>query len=320
MLGRRKSLFTTLRQGSKLKEVKGKMGEMRVERMQLLSLFPPAERGEGKVIFGSAEVMHELDDESIHLVVTSPPYFNAPFDYPDFFPSYDAYLQMMERVAKEIFRVLARGRVACVVCDDVLVKGVRYPIVADLTRLFMEVGFSYRDRITWLKPEGYIRISRRSGVLLQHPYPLYAYFDNVQESIIIFAKGKFDYKSVSPETREASRIDVERFLREKWYLNVWQITNVLPNPRRLEKGVAAFPEALAFRLITLFSHKGEVVLDPFLGSGTTLKVAAALGRRGVGYEINTNLLPIIKEKLRGLSLDIIIRSDAISIPLPSGGR
>jgi DNA methylase. len=127
---------------------------------------------------------------------------------PTFFPSYEAYLRMMERVAKELFRVLAPGRVACIVCDDVLVDGERYPIVADLTRLFIDAGFRYRDRIVWLKPEGYIRISRRSGVLLQHPYPLYFYPDNVQESVLIFQKGRFDYASVPRDVREASRLDI----------------------------------------------------------------------------------------------------------------
>ncbi len=105
-----------------------------------------------RVIFGDAQNMAEVPDSSVHLVVTSPPYFNAPFDYPNLFPSYDAYLATMRKVAREIWRVLADGRIACVVCDDVLVNGERYPIVADLTRIFMDVGFRYRDRIVWLKP------------------------------------------------------------------------------------------------------------------------------------------------------------------------
>jgi len=271
-----------------------------------------------RIIFGDAQNMSELADGSVHLVVTSPPYFNAPFDYPNLFPSYDAYLEMMCCVAKEIFRVLADGRVACIVCDDVLVDGVRYPIVADLTRIFMEAGFRYRDRILWLKPEGYIRISRRSGVILQHPYPLYFYPDNVQESVLIFQKGRFDYASVPKERREASRIDINEYQRSKWYLNVWQVTNVLPLQRRLEEGIAAFPEELARRLILLFSHVGEVVLDPFLGSGTTMKVARLLGRSCIGYEIDLELLPIIRAKvgmenaslLDEAKFEVIIRDDA----------
>ncbi len=271
-----------------------------------------------QVIFGDAQHMPELSDESVHLVITSPPYFNAPFDYPDLFPSYKAYLQMMEKVAQELFRVLAPGRVACIVCDDVLVDGKRYPIVADLTRLFLDVGFRYRDRLVWLKPEGYIRISRRSGVVLQQPYPLYFYPDNVQESVLIFQKGRFDYRSVPKEVKEASRLDLREFQEKKWYLNVWSITNVLPLPQRLEEGVAAFPEELVRRLLLLFSHVEEVVLDPFLGSGTTMKVARQWRRSCIGYEIDLELMPIIRAKtgmetaslLDDAQWEILVRDDA----------
>jgi DNA modification methylase len=281
----------------------------------------PVEIGKGCqfcVIFGDAQRMTELPDQSVHLVITSPPYFNAPFDYPELFPSYEDYLGIMRRVAQEIWRVLDNGRIACIVCDDVLVEGERYPVVADLTRIFLEAGFRYRDRIVWLKPEGYIRISRRSGVLLQHPYPLYYYPDNVQESILIFQKGRSDYRQVSAEKRESSIIDLQEYQKGKWYLNVWQITNVLPLQGRLEEGIAAFPEELVRRLMLLFSHKGEVVLDPFLGSGTTMRVARLLERACVGYEIDCELLPVIRAKvgMDNLSLldeadfEIVVRSDA----------
>jgi DNA modification methylase len=179
--------------------------------------------------------------------------------------------------------------------------------------------FKYRERIVWVKPEGYIRISRRSGVLLQNPYPMYYYPDNLQESILIFQKGEFDYKSIPEDIREASRIDLEEYQKNKWYLNVWYITNVLPTHNRLESGIAAFPEEIPYRLIKLFSYKGETVLDPFMGSGTTLKVAIALGRRAIGYEIDLELLDVIRKKLNiGQSsllgnsneFEIIVREDA----------
>lgn len=249
------------------------------------------------LIFGDSQSMKEVSSNSVHLIVTSPPYFNAPFDYPGLFASYDQFLQMMKACAQEMYRVLAEGRIAALVVDDVLIDGVRYPVVADITRIFIRTGFRYRDRIVWVKPEGYIRISRRSGVLLQHPYPMYYYPDNLQESILLFQKGSFDYRSISRECKEASRIDVNKYQNEKWYLNVWQITNVLPTSNRLEKGIAAFPEEIPYRLITLFTYRGETVLDPFAGSGTTLKVALQLGRNAIGYEIDRELLPVIKAKL-----------------------
>ncbi len=271
-----------------------------------------------KVIFGDSSNMEELPDRSVHLVVTSPPYFNAPFHYAGTYSSYAEYLSVIRNVACEIYRVLQDGRVACVVVDDVRVGGNLYPIVADVTRTFLDVGFAYRDKIIWVKPEGYIRISRRSGVLLQHPYPLYFYPDNIVETILIFSKGKCNYKSVfTSQQREESRININEYLEKKWYLNVWQITNVLPHPTRVEKGIAAFPLELARRLILLYSYKNEVVLDPFLGSGTTMLAAMLLGRNCVGYEINTALQPIICEKLRdfSFSIDMVYRDDAVSIPL-----
>ena len=250
------------------------------------------------IIFGDAQNMKELENNSVHLVVTSPPYFNAPFDYPDLFESYEEFLTLMENVAKELKRVLDDGRIAAFVVDDTLIKGRKYPVVADITRIFIEEGFKYREKIVWVKPEGYIRISRRSGVLLQHPYPMYYYPDNLQESILIFQKGEFDYKKIPEKLKEESKVDIQQYQKEKWYLNVWQITNVLPINNRLEKGIAAFPEEIPYRLIKLFSYKGETVLDPFMGSGTTLKVAIELGRRAVGYEIDIELLSTVKEKLR----------------------
>jgi site-specific DNA-methyltransferase (adenine-specific) len=240
--------------------------------------------------------MEEIKDESVQLMVTSPPYFNAPFDYKGLFKSYGQYLGVLHKVAKEVYRVLQQGRIAVLNIDDMLVNGEKYPIVEDATKIFLEVGFRYRDRLIWKKPDGYLRISRRSGVLLQNPYPMYFYPDNLLESIIIFQKGKFDYKSINKDLREASKIDIREFQKNKWYMTLWQMTNVLPGSP-LEKNIAAFPDELPYRIIKLFSYKGETVLDPFLGSGTTMKVARQLGRNSIGIEIIKDLEPIIREKL-----------------------
>ena len=240
--------------------------------------------------------MPELVDESVHLVVTSPPYFNAPFDYEGLFENYDQYLALIERFAQETLRVLQPGRIAAINIDDMLVHGEKFPLVADTTTIFRSAGFRYRDRLVWKKPDGYIRISRRSGVLLQHPYPMYFYPDNLLESILLFQKGKFNYKSKSKDDKEGSQIDKEEFQNNGWYMTLWKMTNVLPGSR-LEKGIAAFPEELPYRIIKLFSYKSETVLDPFVGSGTTMKVARNSGRNSIGIEIQEKLIDIIKEKV-----------------------
>lgn len=271
-----------------------------------------------RLIFGDSESMKELEDKSIHLVITSPPYFNAPFDYPDLFENYNCYLEKMRKVAKEIKRVIAEGRIVCIVCDDTLIKGKKYSVVADLTKIYIDEGFNYRDKIIWIKPEGYIRISRRSGVVLQHPYPMYYYPDNIQETILIFQNGNFDYKSINEKIREISKIDIREYQSNKWYLNIWNITNVLPIKSRLENGIAAFPDEIPYRLIKLFSYEGEIILDPFMGSGTTNKVAILLKRNSVGYEIDIELLDVVKEKIgliqnnifdRDYNIEIIVRKD-----------
>ena len=249
-----------------------------------------------KLIIGNCTNMSEISDGSVHLAVTSPPYFNAPFDYKDLFKNYDQYLGVLRKMAKESFRVLAEGRIFVLNIDDMLVSGDKFPIVADAIKIFQEVGFRYRDRIIWKKPEGYLRISKRSGVILQNPYPMYFYPDNLLESIIIFQKGKFDYKSIPKEIREKSKVDTKEIQSKKWYMTLWDMNNVMPN-QVLEKDIAAFPEELPYRAIKLFSYVGEIVLDPFAGSGTTMKMARQLGRNSIGIEIKKSLILIIKEKV-----------------------
>ena len=263
--------------------------------------------------------MKEVPDGSVHLMVTSPPYYNAPFDYPGLFKDYDEFLGLMRDFARDLYRVLAPGRIACFVTDDMLVNGEKFPVVADTTKIMLEAGFRYRDRIAWIKPKGYVRISRRSGVVLQHPYPMYYYPDNIQESILVFQKGKFDYsyaRNLPKKILEKSKIQTDEYNGQEWYLTVWNITNVLPFGGRLEEGVAAFPEEIPRRLIKLYSFVGETVLDPFLGSGTTSKVAKELGRNSWGYELDRELRSMIAAKMNtaksGMAdrVEFILRDDA----------
>ena len=249
-----------------------------------------------KLIFGNCMDMNEIKDLSIQLIVTSPPYYNAPFDYDGLFTSYDQYLGVLTRFAKESFRVLGEGRIVALNIDDMLVNGIKYPIVADAIKIFQAAGFRYRDRIIWKKPDGYLRISKRSGVILQNPYPMYFYPDNLLESIVILQKGRFDYRSISQEVRELSKIDKKEFQENNWHKTLWEMTNVLPGSI-LEKNVAAFPEQLPYRIIKLFSYIGETVLDPFLGSGTTMKVARLLKRNSICIEIIRDLEKTIRKKV-----------------------
>jgi site-specific DNA-methyltransferase (adenine-specific)/site-specific DNA-methyltransferase (cytosine-N4-specific) len=264
--------------------------------------------------------MKEVDSNSIHLIVTSPPYYNAPFDFPNLFNSYDEFLKLLKNVGKELIRVLKPGRYACFVTQDVRIEGKLYPIVSDLIHIMVyDIGFEYQDKIIWKKPEGYIRISRRSGVIIQHPYPMYYYPDNIYEEIVVFKKpGEFDRSSIIAEIKEKSKINISRFQNEKWYLSVWDIKNVLPH-EKWSKYTAAFPEQLIERLVMLYSYYRETVLDPFLGTGTTCLVAKKLGRNCIGYEIDLELKEAIEERLglkqgsltpEAINVEIIVRYDA----------
>ena len=256
-----------------------------------------------RLIIGDAKKkLKTIPNSSIQLIVTSPPYFNSPYDYQNLYKNYEEYLTLIKKVAQESFRVLSSGRIASVNIDDILVAGERFPIVSDCTKIFIDCGFRYRDRIIWKKPDGYVRISHRSGLIRQNPYPMYFYPDNLIETVLIFQKGKFNYKSIDYAIKHKSKIDESEFTNDKWYRTLWEIVNVSPKSD-FEKDIAAFPEDLPYRLIKLFSYKNETVLDPFAGSGTTMKVSRELGRNSIGIEIKPELASLIEEKL-GFNLTI----------------
>ena len=164
-----------------------------------------------KLIIGSCESMLEIKDESIQLIVTSPPYYNAPFDYRDHFENYDRYLELIESFAQESFRVLEKGRIAAINTDDMLVNGVKFPIVADTTKIFQNAGFNYRDRIIWKKPDGYLPYKQAQRSFIAKSISDVFHPDNLLESILIFQKGKFNYKSKSKEEKDESKLIKKSF-------------------------------------------------------------------------------------------------------------
>ncbi|MFX0151891.1 MAG: DNA-methyltransferase [Candidatus Hodarchaeota archaeon] len=222
-----------------------------------------------------------LEMPNIDLLVTSPPYFNAPFDYDELFENYETFLEMMHNFAKLYFKALKPGGIVGLNIDDMLIKGVKYPIISDSIKIFTTNGYELRGKIIWKKPEGYIRISRRSGVLLQNPYPMYYYPDNLLECILVFQKPS------QMKAKSEKMISLE---------DIWEMTNVLPLKGRLETDIAAFPDELPKRLINFFTRKEAWVCDPFLGSGTTMKVARELKRNSIGIEILNSLIPVIRKK------------------------
>ncbi len=247
--------------------------------------------------------MAEVEDNSVQLVVTSPPYFNVKdygLDNIGSINEYDIYLRAMRQVFSECYRVLEEGRYCCINVSDVISREKKYPIPCHYVGLLQRAGFDYRDDIVWKKPSGIGSKSaggtgKRFGTLIQNPYPMYYYPNNIYEHILVFRKGKFDFKAISKEEKEKARIDVQE-AKTRWSTDIWEMVPEIKNKYTKDTHPAMFPEELPEALIRLMTYPGETVLDPFLGSGTTTKVAKILDRDSIGYEINPAYLPAIKKK------------------------
>lgn len=255
------------------------------------------------VVIGDSRHMTEVPDSSVQLIVTSPPYFDVK-DYGaeniGSLDDFNEYLQEMQTVFRECYRVLEKGRYICVNICDIISHECKYPIPAHYVLLLQRAGFDYREDIIWRKPSGIgakkgSGAAKRFGLFIQHPYPMYYFPNNIFEHILVLRKGKFDYKQVSAEEKKQATVDIEEAKR-RWNSDIWDMHPETKNQYNRETHPAMFPEELPEALIRLYTYEGETVLDPFLGSGTTTKVAASLDRRSIGYELNRSYLPLIRQK------------------------
>ncbi len=253
-----------------------------------------------KIIFGDSQHMLELDDNSVHFAVTSPPYWCIKdYEHPGqigFEQSYADYLAALRRVLSETHRVLCPGcRFALNIGDQYLraTEHGRYhvqPIPADISVIGREIGFDFMGQIIWKK----ISTTKTSGggaLMGSIYYPRDGQVTYEHEYIILFRKlGKSG--PPSKEARELSKM--EKSERLTWFRGVWDDIH----PVRMDKHIAMFPLELPRRLIKMYSFWGETILDPFLGSGTTSAAAALMGRNSVGYEINADFEEVIADKIR----------------------
>lgn len=250
------------------------------------------------VVIGDSRNMAEIKDRSIQLIVTSPPYFNVK-DYGvvnvGSINEYEAYLLAMRQIFNECYRVLEDGRYICVNISDIISGDKKYPIPCHFIGILQKSGFEYREDILWKKPSG-LGSSKRFGTFIKHPYPMYYYPNNIFEHILIFRKGKFDFKKVSNEEKKASKVDLD-YARTHWGSDIWEMVPETKNQHTRGTHPAMFPIQLPEALIRLYTYEGETCLDPFLGSGTSLRAARNLGRNSIGYEINPAYLDVIKAKI-----------------------
>jgi site-specific DNA-methyltransferase (adenine-specific) len=254
--------------------------------------------------------MPELEDESVRLVVTSPPYWCLKdYAHPGqigFAQPYEEYLGDLREVLGECFRVLAPGcRAAVNIGDQYLRAGAqgRYrvqPIPADLIGIGQDLGYDFMGQIIWRK----VSTTHTSGGgqwMGSTYWPRDGQITYEHEYILLLRKPGTGPRP-SAEQKERSRLGKEE--RSRWFRGVW---DDLP-PARQQEHVAMFPLELPRRLILMYSFWGETVLDPFAGSGTTLAAAQATGRDGVGYEINPDFERLVRGKVEGGNLQVRGRS------------
>jgi len=228
---------------------------------------------EGRIVCGDSRDMAEVQDESVQLVVTSPPY-NVSKDYADYRDNrpLEEYLNFLDEVWRECYRVLCPGgRVAINVANTDRTPYI--PLSALITTRMLSLGFLMRGEIIWDKGAS-VGVSTAWGSFARPTNPV---LRDVHEYILIFCKGAWRLEGREGGSGIANREFVD------WTRSIWHFPT--ENASRVGHP-APFPEELPRRLILLYTSRGDMVLDPFVGSGTTAVVAARLGRRFVGYDIS----------------------------------
>ncbi|MBI5552988.1 MAG: site-specific DNA-methyltransferase [Desulfobacterales bacterium] len=260
-----------------------------------------------RLINGDSRDLSFIDDASIHLVVTSPPYWNLKRynENPDqlgHIQDYEAFLLELERVWRHIYRVLVPGgRLVCVVGDVCVARRefgrhLVFPLHADICVLCRRIGFDNLNPIVWHKIANASYEVENGSKFLGKPYEPNAIIKNDMEFILMQRKPG-GYRKPTSAQRETSRIGKEDFNR--WFQQIWNITGASNKHHP-----APFPLELATRLVRMFSFTGDTVLDPFCGTGTTMVAALRNGRNSIGVEIDTGYCRMAARQLKAESSDL----------------
>lgn len=264
-----------------------------------------------KLFFQDARNMKQIEDQSINLVITSPPYpmiemwdeqfssldptIKTNFDCGDYNGAFEAMHQILDGVWHELWRVMKEGAFACInIGDATRTINYKFQLFANHARIqrkFQELGFDTLPLILWRKQTNAPNKFMGSGML-----PTGAYVTLEHEYILIFRKGnKRQFKTAECKLK---RMQSSFFWEERnaWFSDLWDFKGARQdiNNRELRSRSAAFPFVLPFRLINMYSLIGDRVLDPFMGTGTTLLSAIAAGRSSVNYELDESFAPALQ--------------------------
>lgn len=251
-----------------------------------------------KIYFGDSRDANKIPDKSVQLIITSPPYWQLK-DYGTlnqigFNDSYEEYINNLNLVWMECDRVLSDGCRLCINIGDQFARSVYYgrykvvPIRTEIIRFCETLKMDYMGAIIWQKTTT-MNTSGGGTVMGSFPYPRNGILKIDYEFILIFKKSG---KSPKPSLEQKQNSIMTKEEWNEYFSSHWNFGGA-----RQSEHIAMFPEELPKRLIKMFSFTGETIFDPFLGSGTTSLAAKNLGRNSIGYEINREFEPIIKEKL-----------------------
>jgi len=260
-----------------------------------------------KLVTGDARDLSFIPDESVHLVVTSPPYWNLKKynENPDqmgHIQDYEVFLTELRKVWKHVFRVLVPGgRLVCVV-GDVCVARRRFgrhlvfPLHADICVMCRQIGFDNLNPIIWHKIANASYEVQNGSKFLGKPYEPNAIIKNDMEFILMQRKPG-GYRQPSDRQRRESMIDKKDF--DRWFQQIWNIPGA-----SLKNHPAPFPLELATRLVRMFSFVGDTILDPFCGTGTTMVAALKYQRNSIGVEIDPEYCHMAAAYLKTESNDL----------------
>lgn len=263
------------------------------DKKRMLATQPELLQTRHQLLLGDARVMEEVADKSIHLVVTSPPYWTlkdydggAGEDQLGHVQDYEKFQAEISTVWERCFNALVPGGRLCVIVGDVCLRRrdvgrhLVVPLHADISVSCRKIGFDYLTPILWYKiANAATEVEGNGAPFLGKPYEPNAIIKNDVEYILMLRKPG-GYRSPTNEQRVLSLIEKDEHAR--WFRAIW---DDIPGSNRSRGHPAPYPVELAYRLIRMFSFVGDLVLDPFVGTGTTTEAAILANRSSLGYEI-----------------------------------